>query len=143
MGDPGYGDCNFIPALGMRVRSTQNVEKDRVCECRSDSGVVLCREVRGQENGGCFVASIQSGKKRSPHHLWLYATTMRRAQGATLDLVGLWFNRKARSWVWIRGRISSQSPCRCLPSGKRPPQRLAAGRRRPWRARSGSSWARK
>lgn len=98
-GDPAYGDELLWFEVGMRVRLTQNLDKDRgfvngaigivqrvlrkdVFVLKTDAGVLL------------LVHPIkQRGRKFMPV-TYGYATTIRRAQGATLELVGVRFDRR-------------------------------------------------
>ena len=97
--DPACGGGHVVIQPGMRVRLTQNIDKDRgfvngnlgtvvkvlradVFVVRSNSGVlILVHPVR--ISGHTFVPAT-----------YAYATTIRRAQGATLDVVALRFDRK-------------------------------------------------
>ncbi|CAE7271115.1 PIF1 [Symbiodinium sp. CCMP2592] len=110
---------------GMRLRLTQNIDKDRGF-VNGNTGVV-----RNMLRSDVFVLDsdqgipilvhpiTQRGKKYLPV-AYGWATTMRRAQGATLDKVGLWFDRrlpdrgyayvglsraKRRADVWHLGKI--------------------------------------
>ena len=92
-------DERVVVAAGMRIRLTLNVDKERgfvngntgmvrsilrpdVFLLHSDQGVpILVHPV------------TQKGRKFLPV-TYGWATTMRRAQGATLEKVGLWFDRK-------------------------------------------------
>jgi hypothetical protein len=98
-GDPSSGGGLMVFEKGMRVRLTQNIDKDR-----------------GFVNGNVgtidfvlhewsFVLLTQEGIRILVHPIcrdgaifmpcsYAYATTMRRAQGATLDIVGLAFDRR-------------------------------------------------
>lgn len=98
-GDPSYGEEQLWFEAGMRVRLTQNLDKDRgfvngaigtiqrvlrkdVFVLKTDAGVLL------------LVHPIkQNGRKFMPV-TYGYATTIRRAQGATLELVGVRFDRR-------------------------------------------------
>jgi hypothetical protein len=107
-GDPTCGGGLMVFAEGMRVRLTRNVDKDRgfvngalgvvhsilrkdVFVMRMDSGIfVLVHPIH--HNGQCFMPCA-----------YAYATTMRRAQGSTLHLVGLVFDRKCadRGYAYV------------------------------------------
>ena len=112
-------------ALGMRIRLTYNVDKDRGF-VNGNSGIIralLRRDVfilQSTQNISILVHPITvKGRKFLPV-TYGWATTMRRAQGATLDHVGLWFDRrladrgyayvgvsraKRRNDVFILGRV--------------------------------------
>ena len=95
--DAGAGDLALAP--GMRVRLTQNIEKDRGF-VNGTMGVVemmLHRSV--------FVLSSTHGVKILVHPICVrrkvflpvaygYATTIRRSQGMTLEMAGLRFDRR-------------------------------------------------
>jgi hypothetical protein len=113
-GDPACGGEEVLFDVGMRVRLTQNLDKDRgfvngalgVIEHMLKDDVFVMRSTAGililvhpvWQNGHAFMPVT-----------YAYATTMRRAQGATLDLVGLLFDRKKpdRGYAYVgtsRGR---------------------------------------
>ena len=84
---------------GMRVRLTQNLDKQRgfVNGAFGVIILVLRKDV--------FIMETPDGVRILVHPVWqkgqvfvpvtlAYATTIRRAQGATLDMAGLWFDRK-------------------------------------------------
>lgn len=101
-GDPSCGkeQENLVFCEGMRVRLTQNLDKDRgfvngavgviyrmlrqdVFVLRTAANVLLLVHPIWQKKHGQFMPVT-----------YAYATTIRRAQGATVDLVGIFFDRK-------------------------------------------------
>ncbi|CAE7482276.1 Usp17ld [Symbiodinium sp. CCMP2592] len=97
-GIPGEAN-NVILAQGMRVRLTYNVNKDDgfVNGNTGTVRLVLRRDVfvmQSAQNTSILVYPITlKGRKHLPV-VYGYATTMRRAQGATLEGIGLWFDRR-------------------------------------------------
>jgi len=98
-GDPAYGEEQLWFEAGMRVRLTQNLDKDRgfVNGAVGTIQSVLRKDV--------FVLKTNSNILLLVHPIWQkgrqfmpvtygYATTIRRAQGATLELIGIRFDRK-------------------------------------------------
>ena len=88
-----------VLASGMRIRLTLNVDKERgfvngntgTVRSMLRSDVFLLQSDQGLP---ILVHPVtQKGRKFLPVS-YGWATTMRRAQGATLDKVGLWFDRK-------------------------------------------------
>ena len=88
-----------VLAAGMRIRLTLNVDKERgfvngntgIVRSMLRSDVFLLHSDQGIP---ILVHPVtQKGRKFLPV-TYGWATTMRRAQGATLEKVGLWFDRK-------------------------------------------------
>jgi hypothetical protein len=98
-GDPTCGGGNLIFTEGMRVRLTRNIDKDRGF-VNGNSGIierVLRKDVfimKTFDNNMILVHPIRVDGQTFVPASYAYATTVRRAQGATLDLVGLYFDRK-------------------------------------------------
>ena len=99
VGDPAYGEERLCFQVGMRVRLTQNLDKDR--------GFVngATGTIHQMLGSNVFVLKTEAGVLLLVHPIWqkgrafmpvtyAYATTIRRAQGATLQLVGIRFDRK-------------------------------------------------
>ena len=97
-GDPDYGG-RVLVLPGLRIRLTRNIDKDRgfVNGALAEVEHVLAKNV--------FVAKTPKGVRLLVHpirqdgHYFMpftygYAMTMRRAQGSTLEGVGLWFDHK-------------------------------------------------
>ena len=91
-----------VLAPGMRMRLTYNVDKDKGF-VNGNSGIIraLLRKdvfiLQSTQNVSILVHPITvKGRKFLPV-TYGWATTMRRAQGATLDHVGLWFDRRQES----------------------------------------------
>jgi hypothetical protein len=96
-GDPNMGGGDVVVIPGMRVRLTRNVDKERgfVNGAVAEIEYVLKKDV--------FVARTPSGVRilvhpvqYDGHHFmpfcYGYSMTIRRSQGSTLELVGLWFD---------------------------------------------------
>ncbi|CAE7357694.1 pif1 [Symbiodinium sp. CCMP2592] len=97
-GIPAEND-QVVVAPGMRLRLTQNVDKERGF-VNGNAGKVRCLLradvfVLDSDQGlPILIHPIsQQGRKFLPV-AYGWATTMRRAQGATLQKVGLWFDRR-------------------------------------------------
>ena len=99
LGDPAYGEERLCFQVGMRVRLTHNLDKDR--------GFVngATGHIHHMLGSNVFVLKTMAGVLLLVHPIWqkghafmpvtyAYATTVRRAQGATLQLVGIRFDRK-------------------------------------------------
>ena len=99
VGDPQCGEGKMVFMEGMRIRLTQNVDKDR--------GFVngMLGTIRKVLRKDVFILETVGGVNILVHPVWHkkqilmpctygYATTMRRAQGATLGAVGLVFDKR-------------------------------------------------
>ena len=99
VGDPQCGEGKMVFMEGMRIRLTQNIDKDR--------GFVngMLGTIRKVLRKDVFVLETMAGVNILVHPVWHkkqiimpctygYATTMRRAQGATLGAVGLVFDKR-------------------------------------------------
>ena len=99
LSDPAYGEQNFIAVVGARVRLTQNLDKERGF-VNGAMGVITqvfapdIFVVKTLEGVLLLVHRVQQQRLRFLPVTYAYATTMRRAQGATLELVALWFDRR-------------------------------------------------
>ena len=93
---------------GMRLRLTQNIDKDRGF-VNGNTGVI-----RSMLRSDVFVLDSDQGLRILVHPItrngkkflpvaYGWATTMRRAQGATLEKVGLWFDRRVpdRGYAYV------------------------------------------
>ena len=98
-GDPAYGEEQLWFEAGMRVRLTQNLDKDRgfVNGAVGTIQRVLRKDVfilKTDANVLLLVHPIWQNKRQFMPVTYGYATTIRRAQGATLELIGIRFDRK-------------------------------------------------
>ena len=99
LSDPAYGEQRFIAVTGARVRLTQNLDKEKGFVNGAMGVITQVFEpdvfaVRTLEGTLLLVHRIQQQRLKFLPVTYAYATTMRRAQGATLDLVALWFDRR-------------------------------------------------
>jgi hypothetical protein len=107
--DPEYGG-KVVAIPGMRIRLTRNIDKERgfvngaLAEVEHVLGAVYIRNAEGHwtNRGHAFIAKTPTGVRLLVHpvrydgatfmpYIYGYAMTMRRAQGSTLEKVGLWF----------------------------------------------------
>ena len=99
LSDPAYGEQNFIAVVGARVRLTQNLDKERGF-VNGAMGVITqvfapdIFVVKTLEGVLLLIHRVQQQRLKFLPVTYAYATTMRRAQGATLELVALWFDRR-------------------------------------------------
>lgn len=107
-GDEQSGEERIAFIAGMRIRLTHNVDKDRgfVNGMVGTIKTVLRKDVfvlETKQGGLILVHPIQHKGKLFMPCAYGYATTMRRAQGATLDAVGLVFDRRkaARGYAYV------------------------------------------
>ena len=97
-GDPELGGA-VVAIPGMRVRLTRNIDKERgfvngalaEVEYVLKPDVLVVKTARGVR---FLVYPITYNKATFVPFCYGYAMTIRRAQGSTLALVGLWFNHK-------------------------------------------------
>ena len=99
LSDPAYGEQNFIAVEGARVRLTQNLDKERGFVNGATGVITQVLEpdvfvVTTSEGVLILVHRVQQQRLKFLPVTYAYATTMRRAQGATMDLIALWFDRK-------------------------------------------------
>ncbi|CAE8634707.1 unnamed protein product [Polarella glacialis] len=98
-GDPNMGGGFLVVIPGMRIRFTRNVDKERgfVNGALAEVEYVLRKDV--------FVAKTPTGVRILVHPVMYdgehfmpfcygYAMTIRRSQGSTMEMVGLWFDHK-------------------------------------------------
>ena len=94
--DPDYGG-SVVAIVGMRIRLTRNLDK----EAGFVNGAVAVIKHVLRKN--VFVAETPTGRLLLVHpvsydghyfmpFVYAYAMTIRRAQGSTMDLLGLWFD---------------------------------------------------
>ena len=101
-GDSEGGGGNMIFRVGMRIRLTRNLDKDKgfvngaignIEEILSDNDAAPVFTLKTADNIRLLVHYIfMEGLKFMPC-TYGYAITIRRAQGITLDLGGLWFDK--------------------------------------------------
>ena len=124
-GDTSAGGGQLVFAPGMRVRLTRNVDKQRgfvngalgTVEHVLHKSVFVMRTARGVR---ILVHPVCVDGKFFMPVCYAYAMTIRRAQGSTLDAVGLYFNSKItdrgyayvgasrvrrRGDLWLVGRV--------------------------------------
>ena len=95
-GDPDYLE-QVLAILGMRIRLTRNVDKERgfvngaVCDIvhKLRKNVFIAKTPRGVH---LLVHPVQYDGVEFMPYTYGYAMTIRRAQGATCELAGLWFD---------------------------------------------------
>ena len=98
-GDDAYGQGKLFFEIGMRVRLTQNIDKKRGFVNGATGTIVAIYAgnvivVRTLANVLILVHQVFKDSCSFMPVTYAYATTIRRAQGATLDLIGLYFDRK-------------------------------------------------
>ena len=123
-----------VVASGMRIRLTLNVDKERGF-VNGNTGTVksmLCSDVfllQSDQGLPILVHPVtQKGRKFLPV-TYGWATTMRRAQGATLEKVGLWFDRKLPDRGYAYWPLPSQKTGGCFSYGQDSSHGLATRRR--------------
>ena len=108
---------------GLVLRLTRNLDKQRgfvngalavVCESLEGNAVLICRLI-GTGNHVLAHPMEEDGATFLPC-CYGYATTIRRAQGASLTLGCIFFDqrRSRRARLWVRGGISVQVSRRLL-----------------------------
>ncbi len=99
IGDPGCAGGNLVFKPGLRLRLTRNLDKTRGFV---NGALCIVQQVLG-DNGNVAVVKTLSGVLLLLHPIYFdgqsfmpctygYAMTIRRAQGATLEAVGLYFD---------------------------------------------------
>jgi ATP-dependent exoDNAse (exonuclease V) alpha subunit len=95
-GDPEHGG-DVVAISGMRVRLTRNVDKERgfVNGALAEIEYVLSKNVfivKTPTNIRILVRRVRYDGQEFMPYTYGYATTMRRSQGSTMEIVGLWFD---------------------------------------------------